>query len=172
MKFNVWSRSSLRTWPCLALALACATSIPAHSRPQTGTNVTLHAKGSFEVQLAPVPGDDVSGGVTLGRFTGDKQFHGDFEGTSRVQMLTAVTSVKDSKGYVAMERLTGSLAGRTGSLVLQHSATMNRGTPQISVTIVPDSGSGQLTGIYGSMTIEIADGKHFYDLAYTLPEQP
>jgi hypothetical protein len=132
----------------------------------------MHAKGTFEVQLTPQPGEDSSAGVTISRTNIDKQFHGELEGTSKVQMLGATTSVKGSAGYVAMERVTGTLAGRTGTFVLQHSGTMNRGTLQLSITIVPDSGSGQLTGIYGSMTIEITEGKHFYDLAYTLPENP
>jgi hypothetical protein len=87
-------------------------------------------------------------------------------------MLTAMTSVKGSAGYVAIEKVTGTLRGRSGTFVLQHSATMNRGTPQLSLTVVPDSGTGQLTGVAGSMTIKIADGKHFYEFDYTLAEAP
>ena len=85
-------------------------------------------------------------------------------------MLSAVTDVKDSAGYVAMERVTGTLHGRSGTFVLQHSGTMTRGAPQLSVTVVPDSGTGQLAGLAGEMTIKIADGKHFYKFDYTLPE--
>jgi hypothetical protein len=81
-------------------------------------------------------------------------------------------SVKGSAGYVAMERVTGTLKGRTGSFVLQHSGTMTRGAPQLSVTVVPDSGTGQLTGLAGTMTIKINEGKHSYEFEYTLPETP
>ena len=85
-------------------------------------------------------------------------------------MLSAMTEVKGSAGYVAMERVTGTLHGRSGSFVLQHSGTMTRGAPQMSVTVVPDSGTGQLAGLAGQMTIKITDGKHFYEFEYTLPE--
>ena len=172
MNTSMISRAAVIAGLCLALAIISPASTRAHAPDKRATNVTLHAKGSFEVQMTPQPGDETAGGVTLGRFNGDKQFHGDLEGTSKVQMLGATTSVKGSAGYVAMERVTGTLAGRAGSFVLQHSGIMNRGDFQLSVTIVPDSGSGQLTGVYGSMTIEITAGKHFYDLAYTLPDTP
>jgi hypothetical protein len=85
-------------------------------------------------------------------------------------MLTAGTDVKGSAGYVAIERVTGTLHGRTGAFVLQHTGTMSRGTYQLSVTVVPDSGTGQLLGLAGKFNITIADGKHSYDFAYTLPE--
>ncbi len=88
-------------------------------------------------------------------------------------MLAAGTGAKGSSGgYVALEIVTGSLKGRTGTFVLQHSATMNRGIPHLSVTVVPDSGTGQLTGLAGTMDIIIADGKHSYDFEYTLPQNP
>lgn len=122
--------------------------------------------GRFEVMLIAQKEDDPS----LGRMTIDKQFHGDLEATSKGQMLTAGTDVKGSAGYVAIERVTGSLNGRSGSFVLQHSGTMNRGTPQLSVTVVPDSGTGELAGLEGQMSIQIAAGKHSYDFEYTLPE--
>jgi hypothetical protein len=99
----------------------------------------------------------------------DKKFHGDLEATSKGQMLTAMSAVKGSAGYVAVERVTGSLNGRKGTFVLQHSATMNRGTPQLSVTVVPDSGTDQLEGLTGKMMIIIAEGKHSYDFEYSLP---
>jgi hypothetical protein len=130
--------------------------------------VTNHATGTFEVKITPQ--DDKSDDATLGRMTIEKQFHGDLEGTGKGQMLTAGTSVKGSAGYVAMEKVSGTLRGRSGSFILQHNATMNRGTPQLSLTVVPDSGIGQLTGLAGSMTIKIADGKHSYELNYTLAE--
>jgi hypothetical protein len=126
-----------------------------------------HATGPFEVKLAPQ--DDKTGDPLLARMTIDKQFHGDLEATSKGQMLSAGTAVKGSAGYVAMEKVTGTLHGHTGTFVLQHNATMNRGTPQLSITVVPDSGTGDLAGITGKMNIIIADGKHSYDFEYTLP---
>ncbi len=127
----------------------------------------IHATGPFEVKLAPQ--DDKTGDPLLARVTIDKEFHGDLEATSKGQMLSAGTSVKGSAGYVAMEKVTGTLHGHTGTFVLQHTATMNRGTPQLSITVVPDSGTGDLAGITGKMNIIIADGKHSYDFEYTLP---
>jgi Protein of unknown function (DUF3224) len=139
--------------------------------------MTSHASGTFEVKLSPqgqndnLPGKE-SENITLGRMTIDKQFHGDLEGASKGQMLTAGTPVKDSAGYVAIERVSGTLDGRKGSFVLQHSGTMTRGVPQLSVTVVPDSGTDQLVGLAGKMTIKIDGGKHHYDFEYMLPETP
>jgi hypothetical protein len=96
--------------------------------------------------------------------------HGDLEATSKGQMLTAGTPAKGSAGYVAIERVSGTLHGRTGTFILQHSGTMTRGALQLSITVVPDSGTGQLTGLTGKMDIQITDGKHSYDVAYTLPD--
>lgn len=129
----------------------------------------MHAKGPFDVKLAPQASPDLPQGV-LSRMSIDKQFHGDLEGTSKGEMLIGGTDVKGSAGYVAMEQVTGKLNGRSGSFILQHSATMNRGVPQLSITVVPDSGTGQLVGLTGSMNIIITDGKHAYDFEYTLPE--
>ena len=128
-----------------------------------------HASGTFEVKLAPQT-DDKSGDAALGRMTIDKQFHGDLEGTSKGQMLTGMTDVKGSAGYVAIEKVSGTLKGRTGTFILQHTGTMNRGVPQLAVTVVPDSGTGQLAGIAGNFKIIIAEGKHSYEFEYTLPE--
>ncbi len=128
-----------------------------------------HATGAFEVKLVPQTPDGKFEDATMGRMTIDKQFHGDLEATSKGQMLSAMTDVKGSAGYVAIERVTGTLSGRSGTFVLQHTGTMNRGEPSLTVTIVPDSGTGQLVGIAGRMTIKIEDGKHSYDIEYTLP---
>jgi uncharacterized protein DUF3224 len=130
--------------------------------------MTTYASGTFEVKL--VPQDDKSEDATLGRMTIDKQFHGDIEGLSRGQMLTALTSVEGSAGYVAIERVSGTLHGRSGSFKLQHSSVMRRGEPQQNIIVVPDSGTGQLAGLSGRMTIKIADGKHSYDFEYTIAE--
>lgn len=132
--------------------------------------MTIHAHGTFEVKITPQKPEDTEDGVSLGRCLNEKQFHGDIQATSRAEMLTAVTPVKGSAGYVALERVTGTLKGRSGSFVLQHSGIMDRGVPQLSVTVVPDSGTGELVGLAGKMAIDIRDGKHFYDLDYMLPD--
>jgi len=126
------------------------------------------ATGPFEVSLKPLPMDTDSDSQLLGRMSIDKQFRGDLEGSSKGQMLTGGTPIKNSAGYVAIERVTGSLKGRTGSFILQHTGIMNRGSPSLVITVVPDSGTGQLEGIRGTMTIKIDGGKHSYDLNYTL----
>jgi hypothetical protein len=100
----------------------------------------------------------------------DKQIHGDLEGTGKGEMLTAATSVKSSGAYVTIKRVIGSLRGRTGSFVLQHIGTMTRGVSQLSIIVVPDSGTGQLAGLTGKFLVVIADGKHSYEFDYSLPE--
>jgi hypothetical protein len=120
--------------------------------------------------MIPLAADDKAADATLGRMSIDKQFHGDLDGTSKGQMLTAMTDIKDSAGYVAIERVTGTLQGRSGSFVLQHNGTMTRGAPQLTITVVPDSGTGELAGLAGKLTINIVDGKHFYDFEYTLAD--
>jgi hypothetical protein len=134
--------------------------------------VTTHAHGEFDVTLTPQPPDDAGAASPVSRMTIAKQFHGDLEGTSVGQMLAVGTAVEGSAGYVAMEQVTGTLRGRGGAFALQHSATMTRGVPRLSITVVPDSGAGQLVGLVGTMTIDIVDGKHFYGFDYTLPESP
>lgn len=124
------------------------------------------ATGTFEVKLSPQTSDP-----PLGRFLFDKQFHGGLDGTSRGEMLTAGSGAKGSSGgYVALEQFTGTLGGRKGSFVLQHSGTMIAGAPQLTITVVPDSGTGELKGLAGKMNITIADGKHSYDFEYSLPD--
>jgi hypothetical protein len=132
-----------------------------------------HADGTFEVKLTPhKPDDKEAESANIGRMSIDKQFHGNLEATSRGEMLAAGTDVKGSAGYVAIERVTGTLHGRSGSFILQHSGTMTRGEPQLSVTVVPDSGTSELAGLAGALTIRIADKRHFYEFDYTLPEIP
>ena len=135
------------------------------STPKEAT-MTNHATGTFEVKLNPQ--DDKSDDKSLGRMTIDKQWHGDLEGTSKGQMLTGGDVTKGSAGYVAIEKFTGTLNGRKGTFILQHSATMTRGEGQLTITVVPDSGTDQLEGLTGKMTIKIADGKHSYDFEFTL----
>ena len=131
-----------------------------------------HASGTFEVKLGPLPTSDPSEGSPLARMSIDKQLHGDLEATSKGEMLAAGTAVKGSAGYVAIERVTGTLHGRSGSFVLQHHATMTRGAPQLDIIVVPDSGTGELTGLTGTMMITITDGKHFYQFEYALGGTP
>lgn len=129
--------------------------------------MTLQAKGTFEVNLQPLSEPDQADGATLGRMSIDKQFHGDLTGVGKGEMLTAVTTVEGSAGYVAIERVSGSLYGRTGSFVFQHVGVMNRSEQQLSITVVPDSGTDELVGISGSFTIDIVDGQHQYIFAYS-----
>ena len=130
--------------------------------------MTTHAKGTFDVTIKPQTDEGV-GDPTVGRMSIDKQFHGDLEGTSLGQMLAAMTNMKDSAGYVAIERVRGTLHGRKGTFALQHTGIMNRGVPGLVITVVPDSGTDQLLGLTGTMTIDIVDGKHFYGFDYALP---
>jgi hypothetical protein len=134
--------------------------------------MTDTARGAFEVRLTPQPSDRQPDDPALGRMWLDKQFRGDLEATSRGQMLTAMTDLKGSAGYVAIERVTGTLHGRAGTFVLQHTGTMTRGAPGLTITVVPDSGTEELAGLSGRMTIIIADGKHSYELEYALNAAP
>jgi hypothetical protein len=134
--------------------------------------MTTRASGTFDVKITPQAADDKGEGAILGRMSIDKQFHGDLEATSKGEMLTAGTAVKGSAGYVAIEHVRGALRGRTGTFSLQHSGSMARGAPQLTITVVPDSGTGQLVGLAGNMAIIIADGKHSYEFEYTLPAAP
>ena len=130
----------------------------------------MHASGPFEVKITPQ--DDSTGEPLLNRMLLDKQYRGDLEATGQGQMLTAGTEVKGSGAYVAIEKVAGTLKGRSGSFVLQHTGTMTQNAPQLSIVVVPDSGIGELKGLAGKMLINIAgDGKHSYELEYTLPGQ-
>lgn len=135
-----------------------------------GAGMTNHAVGTFEVKVTPATADEEAKDPAVGRMLLDKQFHGDIEGTSKGVMLTAATDVKGSGAYVSIEKVSGMLKGRKGTFVLQHSGTMTRGgAPQLTITVVPDSGTDQLAGLAGTMTIKVDNGKHSYDFAYTLP---
>ena len=129
--------------------------------------MTNHATGPFDVKITPE--EDKSAEPLLGRMSLDKHYHGDIEATGKGTMLTAGTEVKGSGAYVAIEHVAGILKGLTGTFVLQHSGTMEQGVGHLNITVVPDSGTGQLKGLTGKMTITIAEGKHSYDLEYTLP---
>lgn len=137
-----------------------------------GQPMSTRIRGVFDVKMIPQPADDAAAGQHIGRMWLDKHYHGKLEGGSQGQMLAFRSVVAGSAGYVAMERVDGTLGGRRGSFVLQHSATMDRGAPNLVLQVVPDSGSEELSGLSGTMAIEIADGKHYYDFDYSLPTEP
>lgn len=127
------------------------------------------ARGAFEVTLEPQPSEPIQNGGPPHRMTIRKRFAGDLVGDAAGQMLSATTEVEGSAGYVAIERISGTLAGRPGSFVLHHLGTMDRGAPSLTITVVPDSGTDELAGIRGSMLIDVVDGAHSYEFSYELP---
>jgi hypothetical protein len=161
----------------LAIAFGASVALPAASQAESPTPaavrkegpVTRRATGTFEVVLTPQTTD---AGPGVARMSIAKQLHGELEATSKGQMLAASTSVKGSAGYVAIEHVTGTLHGQEGTFVLQHTGTMTRGAPSLAITVVPDSGTGKLTGLSGSMAIRIEGGKHFYDFEYSIAPAP
>jgi len=135
------------------------------------TIMTTQVSGTFEVKLLPLEGYAKTEDAKLGRFSMNKQFNGELEATSQGEMLSAGTNIENSAGYVVIEQVSGTLQGRVGTFILQHSGIMNRGIPSLNITVVPDSGTGQLIGLAGKMGIRIEEGgKHFYDFEYTLAE--
>jgi hypothetical protein len=154
----------------LGMTLACAGHQATASRTNagaSGTEARVTARGEFDVKVIPQPADDAAAGP-FGRLFLDKRFHGDLEATSKGQMVAAGTAVEGSGAYIAFELVNGTLKGKSGTFILQHRGTMQKNVPSMEVTVVPDSGTGELTGIAGTMRIVIEGGKHFYELAYTL----
>lgn len=149
-------------------ALAVTMGLPAMANAEK-ENGMMRATGQFEVKLVPQTPPAAVEPARLGRMSIDKQFQGDLAGHSLGEMLAVRTEVKGSAGYVALERVEGSLGGRKGSFVLQHSGTMNRGASSLTLTVVPDSGTGELVGLAGTMAIEIVGGQHKYTMEYRLP---
>ena len=131
--------------------------------------MTTKASGTFDVKVSPQATDEGTEGTPLARLSIDKQFQGDLVATSKGEMLSAGTPVTGSAGYVAIERVNGTLHGRRGSFVLQHNGTMTRGAPSLTIGVVPDSGTGELLGLTGDFMIDIAGGKHSYNFEYRLP---
>lgn len=129
---------------------------------------TALAKGTFTVEMKPQGEPRVVDGVSLGRMLLDKRFEGDLVATSLVEMLYARPSMQGSGGYVAIEQVTGTLHGKQGSFVFQHSGSMAHGGQQLSITVVPDSGTGDLAGLSGNFKLQIDEGKHFYEFEYEL----
>lgn len=139
-----------------------------HSEP----TIMHHARGTFDVTLTPQPMTVAAGEPALDRRAIDKRFHGDLDATSAGEMLAVATAVKGSAGYVAVERVSGTLNGRRGTFALQHYGIMDRGAPQQTIMVVPDSGTGELAGLAGTMTITIENGRHSYDFTYTIADAP
>jgi hypothetical protein len=151
----------------LALAVLAAALLSPLGPAQTKeTLMTHHARGSFTVNVQPLAPAPAEG---LGRFSIDKQIHGDLEATTKGEMFSAGDPKQGAAGYVAIEVVTGTLAGKRGTFALQHSATMDQNGLKMTVIIVPGSGTGELKGIAGTFTIHIENGQHSYDLEYTLP---
>jgi hypothetical protein len=144
------------------------TMLGAKSQKEKRVSTNNHASGTFEVKMTSTPSEEKGAALAIGRFSLDKKFHGDLEGTSKGEMLAFSSTVPGSAGYVAMEQVNGKLNGRTGTFALQHTGTMNRGAAQLSVTVIPDSGTGELVGLSGKMDIKITEGKHFYEFDYVL----
>ncbi len=153
----------------LLLFPICVIVLSATRAAQEESQMPHHASGPFEVNLTPLDPAFKAEDNSIGRFSLDKQFHGALEATSKGEMLSGMGTVKGSGGYVAIERVTGTLDGRAGTFILQHNGTMQNGVYHLNVIVVPDSGTAQLTGLQGSMEIIIKEGKHSYDLTYTLP---
>ena len=126
------------------------------------------AKGTFTVKITPITQDVTPDEPHMGRMSIDKQFGGDLEGTGKGQMLTGMTDVKGSAGYVAIEKVTGSLQGRKGTFLLQHTGVMHKGQQSLSIIVIPDSGTDELTGLSGTLNIVIEDGQHYYEITYDL----
>ena len=125
------------------------------------------AAGFFEVTVRPLDAYASAESPALGRMSLDKQYHGDLEATAKGEMLTAMTAVKDSAVYVAVERVSGTLHGKRGTFMMSHTGVMERGAQRLAIAIVPDSGTDELAGIGGTMTIEIKDKKHYYSIEYS-----
>ena len=129
----------------------------------------MKVTGEFSVSLKPITAyAEGQAGINLGRMSIDKTFSGDLAATSKGEMLSALTPTKGSAGYVAIEQVVGNLSGKSGTFVLQHFGTMDKGKDRLILEVVPDSGTAELQGLSGKMAIIIKDGKHFYEFEYEL----
>jgi hypothetical protein len=168
----------MRTLNCIALSACVCLTLVVHSQApalklqRKDPVMTRHAAGPFDVKTSPLPGDDATASTLIGRYALVKQFHGDLEAISKGEMLAAGDPSSGNAGYVAIEQVTGTLNGHTGTFALQHIGVMDQKSLKLSVTVVPGSGTGELTGISGSMTITHDSGKHSYEFEYTLPDTP
>lgn len=166
----------MKTLPLAVATLIAAIVLPGADTPSTPptkeTRMNAKATGLFDVKMLPQPAGEKTGDA-IGRFVLDKQYHGDLEASSLGEMLAAMTTVKGSAGYVAIEKVTGKLGGRSGTFCLQHSGLMARGEGSTTIVVIPDSGTGELAGLVGVLTIRNApDGSHSYEFDYSLPNKP
>jgi len=173
------TRRQITTFGALCLGLAFtifAQRTPAQNAPQPlptkKVSMTQRAAGTFEVKLLPLTLNDKPEGDLRGRMSIDKQFKGDLEATTKGEMLMTGTAVKGSAAYVALETVTGKLHGKSGSFALLHQGIMTRGAPSLTVTVVPDSGTGELAGLTGKLNIIIENGKHSYEFDYSIEAKP
>jgi len=157
---------------CLCLTLQAQSPNPPSRLLRKDPIMTRRASGIFDVKTSPLAGDDATAGTLIGRYAIVKQFHGDLEVASKGEMLATGDPSSGNAGYVAIEQITGTLHGHAGSFALQHIGVMDHGNRKLCVTVVPGSGSDELTGISGSMTILNDSGKHSYEFEYTLPQSP
>ena len=158
---------TIAKWTMMS-ALAAGTAAVVDASSSGDGTMTMHARGEFDVKMAPMASEEHADGNSTGRYSLDKRYHGELDAAAKGEMLTGGTAVKGSAGYVAIERVEGKLDGRRGSFLLQHLGRMGRGEQEMTITVVPDSGTGELAGLSGQLTIEIEGGKHRYDFAYTL----
>ena len=175
MRFRPLPSTACLFTTCLVLVpvVSAQAAKPAPTTATKENRVTTHAKGSFEVTVVPLTEGARKDAWAPGRMSIDKHFTGDLLGKSQGEMMTAMTGVQGSAGYVAIERFEGTLLGRKGTFLLQHNAIMRRGVPgEWSVLVVPDSGTGELQGLSGSMTITIAGDEHSYTLDFALDAAP
>jgi hypothetical protein len=145
--------------------------VPDRSDNSKEKTLSARANGAFDVKISPLTLSEQSADPKLGRMAIEKQYHGDLEAAAKGEMLTAQSEMKDSGVYVAVERVTGTLNGKRGSFAMYHSGIMNRGKPELTITVVPDSGTEELQGLTGTMNIKIDNGKHSYDFEYSLPQK-
>jgi hypothetical protein len=149
---------------CLSIMIFASQTVFAQPEPAT---MTSHARGTFTVAIVPLSPAPAEG---LNRYSINKEIHGDLEATTKGEMFSGGDPKLGAAGYVAIEVVTGTLQGEHGSFALQHLATMDAAGPKMTVLVVPGSGTGELQGISGSFVIQIADGRHSYDLEYSLPK--
>jgi hypothetical protein len=178
-RLRIDTGTCLRVGACILVSACLASCLAdsAHAQPQAPNSrplrkdpvMTRHAEGAFEVKTTPLATDDATTGTAIGRYALVKQYHGDLEAAGKGEMLGAGEPAKGNAGYVAIEQVTGTLQGRSGSFALQHVGAMDNGSYKLSVYVVPGSGTGELAAIDGTMTITVANGKHSYSFDYTLP---
>ena len=154
---------------CLLLISPMQTQTKSSSPAHKENSMATHASGTFEVKLAPQTANEIETAAGIMRITIDKVIHGELEATTKGEMIASSDGTRGSGAYSALELVTGTLNGRSGTFVLQHTGTMTKTSQQLLITVVPESGTGELTGLEGKFVIKIADKKHFYEFEYTLP---